>query len=327
MNNKIIVKSGDTKYKNISWEKFQARLENPEEKSESYLAGYLKDGELMRTALTIKLQHMSPGGYQTLRESFPGQQYTTYETEEAPVLIVPLSREIAPWEYELVSRLVMRIVNLDWVAEEDHAHDNWMDFPVSADKYFTNNKPGLQVCEPGSLLDTLSFKRDLDGEVRSTVALRRLDHQANSLHGDKEIQSQEATLFNQRFNIQTVTACFLADIFQPAGGDENYNYTGGDLTSSETVHGPGGSHLFSRDPANSHTHRLISAWDLLRLHKVGNGADSHAELLGLLKDRETFEKLIHIRGVGWKLTMEQEEETRCKVLDLVGRFLSEIKGV
>lgn len=316
-------------FEEITHADLEAHLAEPDEKhsDEKYLIGYLEGDEIMRTCLTLRLPYLNHFGWDAIKGALASSEFTIYtETGGVAVLVLPLNRPIDAAEYELLYRFVARLINLDFIDDVDAGAGRWLDLPISeGHEHFKNVGPKLQVSDPDSMLNTLSAKDSLDGELISLEGVRRLNKAASDLHGNREgNQSKEAALFNGLFGIADVIEIFLSRVFEPTGDGVNFSFTGGSLHNAETVHGSAGSHLFGRDPSNPWKHTLINAFDLLRLHTVGDGENSHADLLERLQAREG---IIEKRCKGWITSPEELEKIQTKACMLLEKFEIQLKEI
>lgn len=181
-------------------------------------------------------------------------------------LLMPLSREVTPEEYEAISRRIAGNLNIELFDQSTFEPERLMFWPsVSSDieYYFEyQDGPWLDVDE---VLSQYADWHDTQ-EWPSSNKLQEGILSDIKKQEDPEEKSGIIGTFCRAYSIQDAIEKFLSDLYEPAGEDR-YTYrlgstTGGLITYEDKF-------AFSHhgtDPAGG---RLCNAFDLVRIHKFG----------------------------------------------------------
>lgn len=293
----------DTHWKNreMTWGAFVEKLRKPLRTSESvaeyrkmgkerqsevkdvggFVGGHLTGGRrkagavLFRSMLTLDLDFARDDTWERFTALYPEAAvvYTTHShTKERPRmrLVVPLSRDTAPDEYEAVARSVAGNVGIDLFDDTTYQPERlmyWPSCPRDGDYVFeVQDGPALDV---DGVLASYKDWRDI---ALWPVSSRQDGVLAKSarLQGDPTEKPWPVGTFCRTYDIDAAIAAYLADVYAPCdNAPGRYTYIKGSTGAGLVVY-DGGKFAYSNHATDPASGTLCNAFDLVRVHLYGD---------------------------------------------------------
>ncbi len=300
-----------TRWKNrqMSWEELLERFREPTRTQETFseykamtktqqgnvkdvggfVAGALKDGRRkaenvqFRTALTLDLDQLkeSPRSFWEGLEmfhNFEAAAYTTHShSPKTPRLrlVIPLSRNVSPDEYEAIARKIAGYLGMDNFDQTTFEPSRLMYWPSAARdaEYLFLHQEGPWL-DPDEVLNQYIDWRD-------TSFWPGLDRFHERLLG--QLKKQEDPLekkgligaYCRTYTIADVIATELSDIYTPTKVKDRYTYSEGSTEGGLVIYDD--KFAYSHHNTDPISGRLVNAFDLLRIHKFGAMDDDAKE--------------------------------------------------
>lgn len=202
--------------------------------------------------------------------------YSTHKhTEEKPRLrlVVPLSRNVDPDEYQAVGRKVAETLGIDKFDDSSYQPQRVMYWPsTSQDGVFFFDYCDAEPLNPDEVLSTYHNWRDVSNwPMSSRVA--EVAKKTAAKQQDPEEKNGLVGAFCRAYSITEAIEAFIPT-YQPCDEAGRYTYTEGSTAAGVIVYDDKFSYSHhATDPASM---QLCNSWDLVRLHKFGEldeGAD------------------------------------------------------
>lgn len=194
-------------------------------------------------------------------------EYSTHKhSDEAPRLrlVIPLSRNVSPDEYEAVGRRVAADLGIDQFDDSTYQPQRCMFWPSTSKgaPYVFDYVDG-PVLDPDTILATYHDWRDITAWPMSSrvseVVRKSAQKQADPLE-----KSGLVGAFCRAYSIREAIEAFVPE-YAPCDDPGRYTYTEGSTAAGVTIYEDKWSYSFhATDPASG---QLCNAWDLVRLHK------------------------------------------------------------
>lgn len=194
-------------------------------------------------------------------------EYSTHKhSDEAPRLrlVIPLSRNVSPDEYEAVGRRVAADLGIDQFDDSTYQPQRCMFWPSTSKgaPYVFEYIDG-PVLDPDSILQTYHDWRDITAWPMSSrvseVVRKSAQKQADPIE-----KSGLVGAFCRAYSIREAIEAFVPE-YAPCDDPGRYTYTEGSTAAGVTIYEDKWSYSFhATDPASG---QLCNAWDLVRLHK------------------------------------------------------------
>lgn len=237
-----------------------------------YLGGHLKGGRRRkdtvenRSLVCIDLDHPAENWQDALDMLLPNFECVIYSThshtphEPRLRLVYPLTRNIAPSEYESVAQAITADVPEDWLDPSTFQAERfmyWPSCPKDAEPVYLVHNEGAGWCNP----DTLTTQQppltatDTGAQVPAV-----------------KTPSPLVEAFNQAYTIPQAIATFLPDTYQPSDDPHRYTYTQGTSDKGLVIHPDGKASSFhGTDPVGE----SVNAFDLVRIHLFDGPTVTH----------------------------------------------------
>lgn len=186
-------------------------------------------------------------------------------------LVIPLSRDVSPEEYQALGRRVADTLGIDKFDDTTYSPCRLMYWPsTSLDGEYVFEYHDAPFLDPDEVLATYHDWRDVSSWPTSSrvaeIARRRASKQQDPLE-----KSGIVGAFCRAYTIQEAISEFIPE-YQPCGVPGRYTYTEGSTASGVILYEDKFSYSHhATDPASG---QLCNAWDLVRLHKFGSLDDS-----------------------------------------------------
>ena len=292
----------ETSWKNreVRWSRLLTRLKTPtvtQETQAEYMAmtraqqdkikdtggfvgGVLKDGK--RKADTVSLRSMISFDLDSAPRDFVERMqmeqpvawaiYSTHKhTRGKPRLrmLIPLSRNISPEEYEAAGRKLAEEIGLEFFDPTTFQPSRLMYWPsCSRDGEYIFEYNDDTLLDPDAVLGKYEDWKDVSqwptcpGEA--AIRKKRADRQQ-----DPTKKNGAVGLFCRTYTVPEAIAAFLPDVYKPTDKEDRYTYAAGSTFGGLVIYDDG---LFcysnhSTDPAHGMD---LNAFDLVRVHLFGD---------------------------------------------------------
>lgn len=238
----------------------------------------VKGSVICRTLLTLDADNATPETWPRFCAEYPGVMALCYSTHshtpEAPRLriVAPFDREVAPAEYEAISRRVCDRVGAEYFDSTTHDVNRLMFWPsASSDaEFYFQSRVGAPLCAD-SILATYTDWRDRSQWPGVADDALRPPGTADK-PADPTTKPGLIGAFCRVYDVPGAIAKYLPDVYTPAtthdGTPARYTYTGGTTYGGAVIYDDG-AFIYSHhdhDPAGGKT---LNAFDLVRVHKFG----------------------------------------------------------
>lgn len=202
--------------------------------------------------------------------------YSTHtHTQESPRyrLVMPLSREVTLGEYEPVARRVAGELGIELFDNTTFELNRLFFWPSSSKNasFYSEVQDG-EWLDPDRILDSYADWRDRSQWPVAKGKSLKETHETSKKQADPETKGGIVGTFCRAYNIPQAIETFLPEVYEPAG-DDRYTYKKGTGAAGLVIYD---SDTFAQshhdsDPIGS---RLCNAFDLVRVHKFGDGDES-----------------------------------------------------
>lgn len=198
--------------------------------------------------------------------------YSTHShTPEAPRyrIITPLTRDISSEEYVAIARYLAADWGIDCVDRCSYRAHQLMYWPTtpSNGEYVYERFDGVWL-DPDAFLALHPNWRDVSqlptSSRESTLLARERKQQKDPLEKSGLI----GAFNNARFPIRDFIETELADVYEPSAMPNRYRYIAADSTAGAIVYDD--RFLYSNHASDPAYGQLLSAFDLMRVHRFGN---------------------------------------------------------
>jgi predicted P-loop ATPase len=237
-----------------------------------FVGGYCNNGNRTdirhRSVLCLDADFAELGLFDKWKElDYAGALYSTHKhTQEKQRfrLVVPLSRNVDPDEYQAIGRRVAELLGIDQFDDTTYTPGRLMYWPsTSQDGDFCFEHHDAKVLNPDYILKTYYDWRDISAwPMSSRVA--EITRRTGAKQGDPLEKSGLIGAFCRAYSITEAIEEFVPS-YQPCDDPNRYTYTEGSTAAGVLVYDDKFSYSHhATDPASG---QLVNAWDLVRLHK------------------------------------------------------------
>ena len=194
--------------------------------------------------------------------------YSTHKhTAEKPRLrlVIPLSRNVTPDEYQAICRRVASVLGIDKFDDTSYQHQRMMYWPsTSQDGEFFFRYCDAPFLDADAELATYYDWRDVSAWPTSSREAEQPKRVASKQQDPLEKSGIVGAFCRAYFPIDEAIAAFVP-AYQPCGEPNRYTYTEGTTAAGVVIYEDGKfSYSFhGTDPASM---QMVNAWDLVRLH-------------------------------------------------------------
>lgn len=244
-----------------------------------FVGGSLKGGRRKRemvecrSMLTLDADHAAPDFLDRYKASNPPAScvYSTHgHTPSAPRLriIIPLARDVSPDEYNAVARYFAAGLGIDQFDECSYRPHQLMYWPStpSNGEYVFEVLAGAWL-DPDAMLAANPNWRDctlLPTSSRESAAKPYVGGRQQ----DPTAKTGVVGAFCRAYSIESAIEVYLADIYEPSAMEGRYDYVPADSSAGVVVYE--GKWAYSHHATDPACGRLLSAFDLVRIHKFGD---------------------------------------------------------
>jgi len=194
--------------------------------------------------------------------------YSTHKhTPEKPRLrlVVPLSRNVTPDEYQAIGRRVAEVLGIDKFDDTSYQPQRMMYWPsCSQDAAYFFRYTDAPLLDPDAVLATYHNWADVSSWPTSSREAEQPKKAASKQKDPLEKGGLVGAFCRAYYPIQEAIAAFVP-AYQPCDEPNRYTYTEGSTAAGVVIYEDGKfSYSFhGTDPASLQT---VNAWDLVRLH-------------------------------------------------------------
>lgn len=227
---------------------------------------------ISRSVLTLDLDHLESWDIDEIQKTYEKYAYLVHSShshsQDSPRLrlVMPLSRDVSPEEYEPLARRVASLLEMDMFDDSTYQYSRIMFRPSCSsdgDRHLDINEGAW--LDPDKILDLYEDWQDF-GEW--PVSSREGRVRVSAVRAQDPFTKPGAIgAFNRAFSIPEAIETFDLPYTESGQGDGRYTFTDG-TSADGAIYYPDDGHLFSHhdsDPAKGNQ----NAWDLVRIHKFG----------------------------------------------------------
>lgn len=243
-----------------------------------FVGGSLKDGHrkannvLTRQVLTLDADFAPADLWENIEMlyDFSIACYSTHKhTLEKPRLrlVIPLSREVSPDEYEAIARKIAEDMGIDFFDDTTYQASRlmyWPSNPKDVKPFFKYiDAPWLDADE---VLNRYSDWRDTSFWPESSRVQKAHKKQADR-QGDPLEKEGLIGAFCRAYTIHDAIAEFLSDEYVECGMRDRYTYTQGSTSAGLVIYE--NKFAYSNHATDPCSGKLCNSFDLVRIHKFG----------------------------------------------------------
>lgn len=244
-----------------------------------FVLGKLKGGRrkkecvISRSAVTLDMDYGTPGILDELEMFFDMKMvvYSTHKhTPEKPRLrvIIFLTRDITPDEYGAVSRMLASDIGIELFDDSTYEPSRKMYWPsTSSDGEYVFREIDGTIVDPDSVLARYKDWHDVSAwpvsNRQSAVVQKSMTKQADPLKKEGLIGA-----FNRTYSVTQAIDKFLSDVYRPSQAiPGRYDYIPADSAAGVVIYDD--LFAYSHHATDPCCGKLLSAFDIVRLHKFG----------------------------------------------------------
>lgn len=257
-----------------------------------FVGGYVKGGNrkasniVSRQVLTLDLDFAQPDVWETFCLLFPCAAciYSTHKhTPEAPRLrlIIPLSREVFPEEYQAIARRVAYVIGIDMFDDTTYEPSRLMYWPSTPKdgEFLFEYQDGPWLDADSELATYRNWKDTSEWPVSSRVndvITRSIKKQGDPLEKPGIVGA-----FCRTYDIHQAIEKFLSDEYTPCNVENRYTYTKGSTAAGLVVYDD--KFAYSHHGTDPTSGKLCNSFDLVRLHLYGDRDDNISDKTNITK--------------------------------------------
>lgn len=232
-----------------------------------------KDCVLFRSGLTLDMDYAAGDVADQIEMFFDYRcfLYSTHKhTPEKPRLrlVIPLSRNITPDEYQAVARKVAEEIGMELFDDTTYEPSRLMYWPsTSSDGEFICREIDGEILNPDTILQKYEDWHDSSqwsvSSRQQTIVQREIKKQADPLTKEGIIGA-----FCRAYTIENAVAAFLPDIYTPSQIPERYDYIPADSQAGVVIYE--GKFAYSHHATDPACGQLLNAFDMVRIHRFGD---------------------------------------------------------
>jgi P4 family phage/plasmid primase-like protien len=185
-------------------------------------------------------------------------------------LVVPLSKDIWPEQYEYIARYIANLSDMDLFDDTTFQATRIMYWPScskGADSWTACNPNATHFFDAEKLLADDNWEDWLEWPRSSRSAAARPPSKTSE---DPYTKPGVIGAFNRAFEIPDAIIRFLPDAYEETQWDNRYTPVGSSGTPGGAIYYEDDGHLFSWHESDPCFNQNVSAFDLVRLHKFGD---------------------------------------------------------
>ena len=244
-----------------------------------FVGGHLAGGRrkresvTLRSVLTLDLDNKASGAWESFKSKYgcAAMVYSTHKhTPERPRLrlVIPLSRDVTPEEYEPIGRRVADDVGIEMFDPTTYEASRLMYWPsVSTGAVFFHDTQDGPWLDPDAVLSTYVDWRDMTEWPRSEHE-GHIQSRERKKKGDPLEKPGIIGAFCRAYTIEDAIDTFLGDVYEPTATPGRYTYREGTMAGGLVCYeGKFAQSFHATDPAGG---AEWNAFDLVRVHLFGD---------------------------------------------------------
>lgn len=243
-----------------------------------FVGGHLAEGVrkrenvTLRSVLTLDLDNKAQGAWEAFKAKYKCEAvvYSTHKhTPERPRLrlVIPLSRDVTPEEYEPIGRRVADDVGIEMFDPTTYEPSRLMYWPSASSgaEFFYDRQHG-EWLSPDYVLGTYIDWEDISEWPRSEHE-GHIQSKERKRMGDPASKPGVIGAFCRAYTIEDAIETFLNDVYEPTAIPGRYTYKNGSMAGGLVCYeGKFAQSFHATDPAGGHE---WNAFDLVRVHLFG----------------------------------------------------------
>lgn len=275
----------DTKYTKENYKEyinFSKDIQDNIKDVGGFVGGSLKDGKrrkdtvINRSLVTLDADFAYENMIEDIEKNcdFAMCIYTTHKhTKENPRfrIVIPLSYEVDPIEYEAVARKLAFNIGIDYFDDTTYSPSRLMYFPSTSkdgdyifkviDKTWLNPKDILNSYE--------NYKDESSWPFSSRTKKKVINSNTNTPKENPRLKEGIIGAFCRVYNVFDVIEKYLSNIYKKGDSDYRYTYINGSSSNGLIIY-ENGDFAYSHHSTDVCLDKLCNSFDLLRLHKFSN---------------------------------------------------------
>lgn len=271
-----------------------------------FVLGDLKDGRrsrttiLSRSAVCLDIDFAPADMWEqfTMLFSWAAAIYSTHKhTQKTPKfrLIIPLSRDVSPEEWEAISRRIADdYLDIEWCDDTTFRPSQMMFWPsTSSDGEYVFEKQEGELLDPDEILNLYGDRWDdisfwpFSSREKQTKAVEA------KKAGDPLAKNGPVGWFCRAYTIQEAIETFIPDVYTPTDKDSRWTYAAGTAAGGLVIYDSGTlaySNHMSDPCGDAH---CVNAFDMVRIHLFGD-KDEGSKAFGVnLPSYKAMVELVH----------------------------------
>lgn len=258
-----------------------------------FVGGRLKNGRrkaenvVDRSFVTLDADNAPPDFLDRLHDVFGRKMayawYSTHKhTPEKPRLriLIPLSRNVTPDEYEAIARKLADKVGIDCFDDTTYEPNRMMFWPSNpADVRYVFGHVDAPWLDADGVLAEYADWTDVASWPESSRAKNKRKGAAKK-QGDPKEKPDMIGAFNRTYTIEDAIETFLSDVYAPCDDSQGrYTYLEGSTSGGLVVYD--NEFAYSHHATDPASGMLCNAFDLVRVHKFGaqdDGTDPDTQI-------------------------------------------------
>ena len=244
-----------------------------------FVGGHLAGGRRKRetvtlhSVLTLDLDNKAKGAWESFKRRCECEAlvYSTHKhSPDRPRLrlVIPLSRDVTPEEYEPVGRRIADLVGIEMFDPTTYEASRLMYWPSASRnaEFFYDRQTGPWL-NPDEVLASYIDWRDVSEWPRSELEGSLRSEERRKM-GDPLAKPGVIGAFCRAYTIEEAIETFLSDIYEPTATPGRYTYKEGSMSGGLVCYeGKFAQSFHATDPAGG---AEWNAFDLVRVHKFGH---------------------------------------------------------
>ncbi|PXV93762.1 putative P-loop ATPase [Lachnotalea glycerini] len=275
-----------------------------------------KDCVVLRSGLTLDMDYATEDIADQLElfHDFHCYLYSTHKhAQEKPRLrlVIPLSRNVTPDEYQAVARKVAEEIGMELFDDTTYEPSRLMYWPsTSSDGEFIFREIEGEILNPDTVLQKYENWHDSSqwpvSSRQQIIVQRDMKKQADPL-------TKEGTIgaFCRAYSIEDAIEAFLSDTYTASQIPGRYDYIPADSQAGVVIYD--GKFAYSHHATDSACGQLMNAFDMVRIHKFGEldkKADEDTESSKLPSFKAMSEFTVSDDKVKLELLEEKEQAVK-----------------
>lgn len=237
-------------------------------------------------------------------------------------LVVPLSRNVTPDEYQAIGRRVAEVLGIDKFDDTSYQPQRMMYWPsTSQDGEYIFNYIDAPLLDPDAVLATYHNWADVSSWPMSSRVAEVIKKTAAKQKDPLE-KGGLVGAFCRAYTIQEAIEAYITT-YVPCDEPGRYTYTEGSTAAGVVIYDDKFSYSHhATDPASS---QLCNAWDLVRLHKFG-ALDEDADLTKPVSSRPSYKAMAELAASDSRVKVQIVDDRTAEALDDFGEEAEPVEG-